>query len=376
MQNELFGFRQMPPVNGQRIRQARELAGLTQAALAEILGVDQTMVAHIERGTRQPTDELLEAIAPELHFPASFFSQPTPPEFPRGSLLFRSKAVIGRKVIGQAHAHAELVFELTMKLASQASLIPIRLPTERDPIKAAQQVRSLFGNREEPATGLIRAIEKLGVIVIPIPELRECDAFAVWAGADRSYPVIGMLVGRSHDRTRMSLAHELGHLILHRYAAGATQQLETEAYQFAAELLTPASSTAVDLRAEKLNLFRLVSLKGKWQVSMQAMARRARDLGVITDRQYRYLMQQISLKGWRTVEPQFGPVELERPRAIRKLIEVTFGQRLNTPAIAKEFKLSDAFVANLLEMCSPGPGKQVKSKTRDRKKVLTFSGKK
>jgi len=57
------------PVNGQRVCLARELRSLTQAALGEILGIDQTMVAHIERGTKQPNSELLEAIATVLRLP-------------------------------------------------------------------------------------------------------------------------------------------------------------------------------------------------------------------------------------------------------------------------------------------------------------------
>ena len=372
MQNELFAFRE-PPVNGRRIRQARELAGLTQATLAELLGTDQTLIAHIERGSRQPAADLLEAIGTELHFPPSFFRQGSSPEFPKGSLLFRSKAVVGRKLIGQVHAHAEIVFEMVVKLASQASLVPLRLPNEHDPIQAAQRVRSLLRIPDGPLPNLIRTIEQLGVIIVPIPQLKDLDAFAVWAGPERSYAVIGTVVEKAFDRTRMNLAHELGHLILHRDIAGASQQLESDAYQFAVELLTPAHSIAVDLQSERLNLFRLASLKRRWNVSMQAIARRARDLQFITDRQYRYLMQQISMKGWRISEPEFGPLQVERPRAIRKLVEVTFGPNLNSETIAKEFRLSTTFITSLLEMCSTAPGTQAERKARRGKSVISIS---
>src|SRR5580698_1469490 len=84
------------PVNGQRVCLARELRSLTQAALGEILGIDQTMVAHIERGTKQPNSELLEAIATVLRLPPNFFRQPSPPDLPKGTLLFRAKAGLGK----------------------------------------------------------------------------------------------------------------------------------------------------------------------------------------------------------------------------------------------------------------------------------------
>ena len=89
----------------------------------------------------------------------------------------------------------------------------------------------------------------------------------------------------------MSVAHELGHLILHRYVTSGTQELETNAYSFASELQMPSNAILGDLTAEKLNLFRLAKLKGTWGVSMQALARRSRELEVINDCQYRYLMK-------------------------------------------------------------------------------------
>ena len=361
MQESLFQLRQTP-VNGRRVRQARELSGLTQAALSEALGIDQTMVAHIESGTKQPSDELLDALSTELHLPVDFFRQGSPPEFPKGSLLFRSKSGIGKRTISQAHAHAELVFELALRLSDRASLIPVRLPKETDPIEAARQTRKTLQLPSGPFLNLIRAVERLGVLTIPLPELKDCDAFAVWAGPGRTYPVIGMIVGKANDRMRMNVAHELGHLVLHRDLVSGTQELETQAYRFASELLMPARDISRDLSSEKLNLFRLASLKSKWQVSMQALARRARDLDVISDRQYRYLMKQMSIKGWRMEEPSFAPVQLELPRVIPKLTEVAFGPSADLRKMANELHLTAEFVAGILSMCSLG--KQSRRKTK------------
>ena len=75
----------------------------------------------------------------------------------------------------------------------------------------------------------------------------------------------------------------------------------------------PAGTIIEDLKSERLTLFRLAALKIKWQVSMQALARRARELQVLSDRQYRYLMQQIATRGWRTHEPEFQQLQDEKP---------------------------------------------------------------
>jgi Zn-dependent peptidase ImmA (M78 family)/transcriptional regulator with XRE-family HTH domain len=356
-------------VNGQRVRLARELRGLTQVDLAGLLGVDQTMVAHIERGTKQPSAEVLEHCASELRLPKAFFRQPNPPDFPRGSLLFRSKSGIGKKRVAEAHAYAAILFELALSLSQHASLVPVRLPPPDDPIIVARKIREAMHAGDGPLSNLVRAVERLGVLVLPLPDIADLDAFAVWAGPSREYPVMGLVAGTPPDRIRMSVAHELGHLILHRYVNSAAQELENQAYHFAAELLMPKDAILRDLAEEKLNLFRLAALKGIWGVSMQAILRRARELKIITDRQYRYLMKQIGMKGWRINEPTLTPLAVEKPRAIRKIAELVLGPSPNFKSAARELFITDEFLADIFENCDPPPTRG----TQRRGRILRFA---
>jgi len=48
------------------------------------------------------------------------------------------------------------------------------------------------------------------------------------------------------DRVRMNIAHELGHLLLHKQITGGTREQESEAYRLAAELRNPAKSGKCD----------------------------------------------------------------------------------------------------------------------------------
>src|SRR5437879_8243866 len=120
-----------------------------------------------------------------------------------------------------------MTFEIALRLSSHASLVPVRLPLGSDPVVTARNVRQVMAAADGPISSITRAVERLGVLVIPLPSLKDCDAFAVWAGPAREYPVIGMITGTTPDRTRMSIAHELGHLVLHRYASSGTQEMET-----------------------------------------------------------------------------------------------------------------------------------------------------
>jgi len=156
---------------------------------------------------------------------------------------------------------------------------------------------------------------------------------------------------------------------------GGTQELEEQAYRFAAELLLPASEISLDFNAERISLFRLAALKRKWQVSMQALTRRARDLEAISDRQYRYLMQQMSMRGWRMEEPVFATQQIEMPRLIPKLMEVTFGAAPDLRKIANGFHLTKDFLAAVLRMCSAGPNNGPTKASSGKARILSFADK-
>ena len=373
MQKNFFQIDQVP-VNGERIKLARESRGLTQAALADAVGIDQTMIAHIERGTKQPGIELLGTLSYELEFSEQFFRLPNAARFERGSLLFRARAGVGKRILSRAHAQAALVFESILRLSHEVSLVPINLPTASDPIEAARIVRELMAAPAGPLDNLVRNIERLGVLILPLPQLEGCDAFAVWGGDSREYPTIGAVIDKPVDRVRMNIAHEVGHLVLHKDCSSGTEEMERQAYRFAAELLMPTAEITSDFRSEKLNLFRLASLKQKWNVSMQALARRARDLEFTSDRQYRYLMRQISMRGWRTIEPTFGKVDAEKPRAFTKLIEVAYGTPIDIGLISNALKLPEAFLIEVLSSCANAPVMTKRQQTRKSGEVLRFRG--
>jgi len=61
---------------GQRIKAAREQAGITQVELGEKIGVSGVAIMRYEKGTRQPRLEQLQAIAAALGVSVNFFLPP------------------------------------------------------------------------------------------------------------------------------------------------------------------------------------------------------------------------------------------------------------------------------------------------------------
>ncbi len=79
--------------SGERVRQAREICGLTQEELGVRILASQWTVSKIESNKLVPTGHTLDRLLFTLSFPLGFFKQGPPPEFPLGSLAWHNEAV-------------------------------------------------------------------------------------------------------------------------------------------------------------------------------------------------------------------------------------------------------------------------------------------
>lgn len=337
---------------GDRIKQAREMRRLLQGQLAEKIGVKQPTVAKLENGSLKPSDQIIEAISLQTGFPVSFFKQEPGPEFPLGSLLFRAKASVTQIDRAEAHQYGRLIFEWIDKTSALQGLrkLPLRLPRlSGDAITAARITRSSLGlSPDTPIPHLTYAIEKSGVLVLALPKpLKGRDAFSVWAGRETLRPVIVVINGAPGDRLRFNLAHEIAHLVMHETIRGDISELESQANQFAAELLMPEAAMRQEIVAP-VTLPTLSALKPRWGVSIQALIRRAYDLEIITPRQYKYLMHQLTERGWRLREPSNLDVPVEKPRALRQMAEMGYGNPINYEKLASDLKLPIKLVKETL----------------------------
>ena len=287
-------------INAERVKQARELCGLTQEELAERIQHDQSLIAQIESGIKQPSDNVLMALAMTTGFPPAFFRKEGSPDLSIGSLLFRAHARLSRQERIQAYRYAQILYEVASYMAKRVKAIPVRIPELKpEPIHAARMTRSQLGlSPDRPIGNLINALEKGGVLILALPILLEGrDAFSAWVGQEQDIPVIFLSGGKPGDRLRFNIAHELAHLVMHRGKHDEGKELELQANIFASEMLMPEEGLMIDL-VPPITLTSLAPLKPKWGVSIQALVKRAKDLEIISARQYRYLFEQIGSRGW------------------------------------------------------------------------------
>src|SRR5690606_22384920 len=107
----------------------------------------------------------------------------------------------------------------------------------------------------------------------------------------------------SADRQRYTLAHELGHLIMHcgKYIP-TVEEAEVEADRFASEFLMPELEIKHQLNS-RLSFSQLGDLKRYWKCSMSSIVMRAHKLGIIGKDRYTSLYVQLSRAGYKKKEP-------------------------------------------------------------------------
>lgn len=291
---------------------ARDARGLTQPELAAIVGITQGTLSKFETGVKTPPERFAETAGRALGYPASFFDQPDRPYgFP--PFHYRKRKKLSAKALGRIVAEMNIrrmhVRKMLPSYAQRANrFIPEIDRDEYTPLRkgrldvedVARSVREAWMVPGGPIENMIGLLEENGGIVIP------CD-FGTDLLDAMSQRIDGMPVlffvnmHAPADRLRHTLAHELGHMVLHTIALQDDAVMETEADDFAGAFLLPADEIKHQLR--RFDLRQLSNMKGHWKVSMAAMAVRAERLGLITPYQSRAFWVEMSRLGYRKREP-------------------------------------------------------------------------
>jgi len=338
----------MAVLNGYRLRQARELKRLTQTELAVAVGIAQPTIARAEQGFLQLSDRLTETIALRTGFPVGWFYSTSKLQIPEGSLLlYRKKSTLKSADRAYLLSLAQLALSMVEYLERRFKRIASTLPLfdDIDFKQAARLTRNALGlDPLGPVPNLIRRLENSGVACIALPcrGLETFDAFSIRL---ERRPFLFLNPFRPPDRIRLTVSHEIDHLARLTPLYGNLKDVEKEAFRFGAEFLMPAESILKDLKPP-VTLSSLAGLKPKWGVAIAALARRARELQLIDENQYKYLNIKINKMGWKVQEPGSNAIEPERPRALRKMFELVYGD--DTKAFAADLEAPKALVEAIL----------------------------
>ncbi len=282
-----------------RLTQARVLAELTKAELADAIHVSAAAVGQYEAGVTAPRPELLPVLARELKVPVEFFAAGRPlGRLDAANAHFRSLRSTRAKDRAKAATHAEQVWELTHALEKRIRLPEVKLPelpAGTLPADAAQILRQAWGVSPGPLAHLVATIEAHGIIVTLIPltnkAITRVSAYSTDA-LGRPMMIVTPERAASIYRYRFTCAHELGHLLLHPNPLPGDRQQEREADEFAAELLTPRAQIE-PLLPRTIRMAALENLSNSWGVSIESLIRRMGELRVVSDVSVRRAYQRL-----------------------------------------------------------------------------------
>jgi len=302
---------------------AREARGLTQRELAEKLAVKQGTISKMEAGLLPPSNETIGRYSEALRFPADFFCQ-TDHVFGFNATVFfhRKRQALPDRTLRRLHACMNLARMRISRLLRSASISceqgfrTLETAEYEGPEEIAKLVRSMWMIPSGPIKSVTEVIENAGGIVVRLDfGTRQIDAISEWVPGHPPIFIVNSNTDVTGDRLRLTLAHELAHILMHRFP---DPEMEHEANQFAAEFLMPRRMVKASLYS--LNLAKLAQLKRIWKVSMAALVQRAYDLRTITETQRRYLFMNFSKRGYRTREPVETDVAIEQPETLKVLI--------------------------------------------------------
>ncbi|WP_155965051.1 spr1629 family repressor/antitoxin [Streptococcus ruminantium] len=353
--------------NGRRLEDLRVLKGLTRAELAVKLEVSEQAIWQFETGVTLPKLKNKVAIARFFQVDVDYFdSLEEPAAFSLSRIAFRNADLEVKKTIRIQMVYLEKMNQMIDYLENFVSIpnqiIYHLVDTIHQKFRQGESLESIASQAREMLAisvdngDLLYCLEKSGIYISERLINGNADAYSAWSRNGRPFIVLG--VGKSAVRRNFDLAHELGHLLLHRHvdfeelSKEELEEKEREANQFASYFLLPHEQFLKDFEnivgKRVSNPDQYVLLKKRYNVSIQVLEYRAYKLGLLTPQQNSYFYRQVSKKDYKIVEPLDLDIPLKKPSKIRSILDIILSHNILTVSdIERSQKVSRHFISQL-----------------------------
>lgn len=278
-------------VFSQRLRNARKMRQMSQKALAEKLEITASAIEKYEKGLMIPSSTVLIQLERALGLVADYFFTPNMIDVNFCNYDFRKKSTLGKK------KQEAIMIDITYRLEKYVQVEKltgntvdfkirrIKVNNIEDVRKAARTLREKFlqvGN--DPISTPIALLESLGVKII---EIEEDDKFdGVSTIIDGKIALIVINKNKPAERMRLTLFHELGHLVLQ---IDETLDEEKMCNVFASEMLITSNKFEEIFSSSRkgISLVELLEVQKVYGISPEAQMMKAHQLGIISDNRYK-----------------------------------------------------------------------------------------
>lgn len=377
MQQELKTNSDQPVPNrnvrfwGERLQLVREFRGLTQKEMGERLSISHAVISDYEKGKRFPTPSVLEALSVKTGFQPDFFLRRIEDPFLDAECSFRHRRTTAGRHKDQVRAHATLLGMVVSALKRLLRFPTFDVPylpasTETEIERAAEECRRHWDlDLNAPILQVGRVLERAGVVIIAsFVDAKKIDAFS--RCGKNPLVFLNRGAGTRPSRWNFDLAHECGHLVLHREMPTGSVATEREADRFASAFLLPATGFGREFRTRQFSWQHLFELKQRWQVSLAAIVRRARDLQLIDEDTYTRAHQYMSFKRWIAKGEPFEPTFQEPELFITAIRALVTTPKKTLPELCNDLHFSEQVFTEVTGIAIP-------SSPASRAKVLQFA---
>jgi len=328
-----------------KLKEARVARGLSLAQLSKLIGISSQAISQFEKGETKPSPATLIKLINTLDFPINFFCSPNNEEAEESVIYFRSNKNITRKLkdackvrinwIDKTYSFIDSYFDLPKVDIPSLSELDLESLDNIEIEDITLKLRSNWGLDQSPVGNLVDILQSKGFVITKLKiGTKKVDAFSTWRNG-----VPYIFLGDDKDsavRLRFDLAHELGHLILHRNIDKEELEEDKELYDkieyqanyFASAFLLPIEAFNKEVISSAIDSF--ILLKKRWNVSIGAMIKRCQMANILTDNQIRYLNSQMIKYGYYRKEPLDEEIKKEKPYIFKQAFEILIENNILT----------------------------------------------
>lgn len=276
----------------QRLVNARKIRCMSQRELCESLGckVSPTAIAKYEKGLMMPSSDVLIALSNALKMKLDYFFRPFTVSIDPEKFEFRKRASMRNKkveaikylVCSEIEKYLEIEAILGMEPKFYLDYSNTAVEGENEARLLAMRFRKDLNIGSDAIVSAVDLMESVGVKII---EIGCDDSFSGTCNEAVGLPVIVVNRNMGSERKRLTIFHELGHLLM-RCADGVDK--EKMCNIFANEVLIPSDKFKNQIGESRhdISLVELQAIQLEYGISVDALMAKACQLNVITKNRY------------------------------------------------------------------------------------------
>lgn len=282
----------MDNVFAQRLVNARKIRCMSQRELCSSVGgkVSPTAIAKYEKGQMMPSSDVLIVLSNALNMKLDYFFRPFTIDIDPSKFEFRKKSSMGSKKVEsikflvcseiEKYLEIEAILGMTSKFNLDYSNTTVEGEDEAKLL--ALRLRKDLNIGSDAIVSAVDLLESVGVKII---EIEHESSFSGTCNEAGGLPVIVVNKNMCSERKRLTIFHELGHLLMH--CADGVEK-EKVCNIFANEVLIPSEriKNLIGESRHDISLVELQVIQREYGISVDALMLKAHQLNIITPTRY------------------------------------------------------------------------------------------